>query len=83
MTTHECYCGEDEGHTVTLDESVQAAIDSQVEVAVQMRTERYRNTVSTLTSHFAEGSNPRALAIPYQPFHNRTDISVPLKVVSE
>lgn len=38
-------------------------------------------TFSTLTIHFADGSEPRALSIPYQPWENRTDISIPYRLV--
>jgi hypothetical protein len=46
-------------------------------------TNPYRNTYSVLTIHFAEGSKPAAISIPYSPFENRTDINLPLRVVEE
>jgi hypothetical protein len=42
---------------------------------------RYAGTFNTLEIRFAPGSEPAALSIPYQPWDNRTEISVPLKVV--
>ncbi len=41
----------------------------------------YPLTYSVLTIHFAEGSDMGALSIPYKPWENRTDISVPYRVV--
>ena len=82
MTVHECHCGFDEiDHTVTLDETVQDAIKGQVAEAVEWATAAYRNTYSVLTIHFAEGSVPAAVSIPYQPFHNQTDLHLPILVV--
>ena len=45
-------------------------------------TREYANvTFSTLTIHFAEGSDPRSLSIPYQRFANRAEVSVPYRLV--
>ena len=84
MTIHECHCGFDEiDHHVTLDEAVQETIKSQVSDAVRGATDQYQHSYSVLTVHFAEGSTPAAVSIPYQPFHNRTDVHLPIRVVKE
>jgi hypothetical protein len=36
----------------------------------------YAAHYSVLTIHFAEGGDMKALSIPYQPFENRTDVSI-------
>lgn len=51
------------------------------DVGVRLRVTAYDPTYSILTIHFAPGSKPAALSIPYQRFDNRTEVSVPLRVV--
>jgi hypothetical protein len=41
----------------------------------------YGPSYSVLTIRFAEGSDPQALSIPYKPWENRAEITVPLRVV--
>ena len=38
---------------------------------------------SILTVHFADGSEPQAVSIPYKPFENRADVHLPIRVVKE
>ncbi len=42
---------------------------------------RYRNTYNVLTITFAEGSEPRSISIPYQPFGSNTDLTLPYRLL--
>lgn len=61
-----------------LDEWVRRIVRQEMSY---VRRDPYPVAYSVLTIHFAEGSDMGALSIPYKPWENQTDISVPYRVV--